>query len=71
MHVSPQLEWCLPDRRLVVPDPLELTMAAKRLVEATAQYPNLVMEVEDAAREVFDSCSCAAIISVCLFAHRV
>ena len=67
----PQLEWCLPDRRLTIPDNLELSKAAKRLVDATAQYPNLVMEFEDAAREVFDSCSCAAIIIVCLFAHRV
>ena len=59
MHVLPQLEWCLPDRRLVVPDRLDLTKAAARLVEATAKHPGLCMEFEPAAREVFDSCPCA------------
>ena len=52
---QPQAEWCLPNRRLDIPDEFDILAAAKRLVEYTKQHPHLTLEFDPSARELFDS----------------
>ena len=51
----PQVEWLLPDRRLEVPETLDLVKASAHLITFTARYPGLVLEFSDPARDIFDS----------------
>ena len=53
--VCPQAEWCLPDRRLNIPEEFDILMAATRLVEHTSKHAHLELGFSDAAREQFDS----------------
>ena len=53
--VYAQAEWCLPDRRLDIPEELDILLAAKRLVEFTAKQPHLELGFSEEARERFDS----------------
>ena len=55
MHLMCQVEWCLPNRRLVIPDEHDILNAASRLVDATKGRPSINLEFETAARELFDS----------------
>ena len=51
----PQVEWLLPDRRLSVPESLDLVKASAHLITFTARYPGLVLEFSQPARDTFDS----------------
>ena len=53
--MSRQVEWCLPNRRLDIPDDKDLIEAAKRLVSYTSRRPHLTLDFDRAAREQFDS----------------
>ena len=50
-----QAEWCLPDRRLSIPEEFDILLAAKRLVDHTSKQPHLEIGFSTAAREQFDS----------------
>ena len=50
-----QVEWCLPDRRLDIPEGYDILLAAKNLVKQTSKNAHLEIDVSDAAREQFDS----------------
>ena len=50
-----QVEWCLPDRRLEIPEEYDVLLAAKNLVNQTSRNAHLEIDFSDAAREQFDS----------------
>ena len=52
---SQQVEWHIPDRRLAIGPDNDLVIAAQRLIEFTRSVPNLTLEFEPAARDLFDS----------------
>ena len=53
--LNPQVEWCLPDRRIEIPEGHDILLAAKNLVKQTSKNAHLELDFSDAAREQFDS----------------
>ena len=51
----PQAEWCLPDRRLQIPETHDILLAAKHLVDQASKNAHLEIDFSTAAREQFDS----------------
>ena len=49
------MEWFIPDRRLKVPDELNITTASEFLVRQTSVYPGITPNFEQVAKELFDS----------------
>ena len=55
--LTPQVEWLLPNRRIDVPEQLQLSAASARLIEYTSVLPGRVLQFEPDARDMFDSYS--------------
>ena len=54
---SVQVEWLLPDRRIDVPEALQLGTASARLIEFTSVQPSRTLKFEPRAKDMFDSYS--------------
>ena len=54
---SVQVEWLLPDRRIDVPEALQLGTASTKLIEYTSLQPSHTLQFEPQAKDVFDSYS--------------
>ena len=56
MHIPSrvQVEMSLPNRRIEIPEALTLASASAKLIRYTSQYPGLVLEFDEQARDLFD-----------------